>query len=196
MYSFVRFILKIFVYTIYGISVTGLENIPQNGPAILAANHASMLDPVSLAVMVKRPIHFMGKAELFRKRFLNWLFRGLHAFPVNRGLADRTAIRTALELLADGRLVGIFPEGTRNKTETELLPMQSGASLLAIKAQVPIIPIVVKGTDIIRFRRKLHVIIGKEIIPVAGERATKVELNKMNERIALSLSALNRQDFT
>lgn len=114
MYKALRVLAVMLVRICFRFSVSGRENIPASG-AVLVSNHASMFDPVVLGVAVPRPIHFMGKAELFRNRISNWFFRKLHAFPVRRGEFDRGAIRSALEVLDRGQLLGIFPEGTRNR---------------------------------------------------------------------------------
>lgn len=193
MYSFLRLIAVLLVKSWFSFSVIGKENIPDKA-GVIVANHVSMLDPIVLGVAVSRPVHFMAKAELFKNRLLNWFFRKLHAFPVRRGGADRSAIRTALEVLYSGELLGIFPEGTRNKGE-DLLPLHSGAALLATRAQAPIVPVLIRGTHKFRFRQKIDVIIGQPIPPKEGKRATKEELAEINKVILEQFNHLNRQDF-
>lgn len=175
--------------------VVGNENIPTDGSAVIASNHVSLMDPVAVAIGIQRPIHFMAKHELFSNRILAWFFNQVYAFPVKRGIADRNAIRTALTRLREGHLLGIFPEGTRNKQEDHVLPLQSGASLFAIKTGSPIIPVVVHGTGKLRFRQTIHVVIGKPIYVKEGQKASKEELVTVNKKILEQFTFLKKQDF-
>lgn len=125
--------------------VEGAERVPPTGGVLLAANHASYLDPPLLGSAARRPVHFMAKAELFEIPVLSWILPRVNAFPVRRGAADRNAIRTAIELLRQGEAVAIYPEGTRTRTG-ELLPPQRGAGLIALKAGVPVVPVALIGT--------------------------------------------------
>lgn len=195
MYKICRAIAGIILWLAFGVEVRGLENIPQQGCAVIAANHVSWLDPVAVGVAVKRPICFMAKNELFKNSFSAWFFRSINTFPVRRGQADRNAIRSGLTLLKQGRLVGIFPEGTRSKNSDQLLPIQSGAAFLSIKGQAPIIPIVVKGTDSLCFRRRILVIIGEPIVTKEGKRASKEELISVNNMILQQFTRLGMQEF-
>ncbi|MFS8543960.1 MAG: 1-acyl-sn-glycerol-3-phosphate acyltransferase, partial [Limnochordales bacterium] len=122
------------------------HHLPPAGPAILAANHVNYLDPLLIGAAVPRQIHFMAKHELFHNRALAWLLDRVGAFPVRRGQADRQAIRRALELLAAGKVVGIFPEGTRSETG-ELQDVQGGTALLALKSGAPVVPLAVLGVE-------------------------------------------------
>lgn len=125
--------------------VEGRENVPAHGGVLLVANHASLLDPPLLGNSVSRPVHFMAKGDLFKKPFLKWALPRVKAFPVHRGGADRAAVRRAIELLQSGEVVGLFPEGTRTKTG-QLLPFQRGAGLIALRANVPVVPVALIGT--------------------------------------------------
>ncbi len=119
--------------------------MPGEGPVILVANHASMLDPVVLGCAVGRPVRFMAKHELFRNRMFGSVLRSLGAFPVRRGQSDREAFHTALEVLSRGEVLGIFPEGTRS-LNGELQPPYSGAAVLAEKTGAPVVPVGIIGT--------------------------------------------------
>ncbi|MBX6395282.1 MAG: 1-acyl-sn-glycerol-3-phosphate acyltransferase, partial [Alicyclobacillaceae bacterium] len=102
--------------SIFPLSVTGREHVPEHGGVLLCANHRSNWDPVILGLSLRRPIRFMAKEELFRVPGLSFLIRQLGAFPVRRGTADRAALRRAVHLIRDeGQIVGLFPEGTRRR---------------------------------------------------------------------------------
>lgn len=191
MYSFFVRLLRGIIILFSGLEVHGLENIPDQGGAVIVANHVSLLDPVVLGCSIKRPIHFMAKAELFKNPFLNWLFSKLYAFPVRRGVADREAIRTAIQRLELGNLLGVFPEGTRSK---ELQEIHNGAALFGLKANVPIIPVYMHNTDFLKFRRKISVYIGQPIIPKADAKTNKTELLAISNQIAEQFSLLNRKE--
>ncbi len=128
--------------------VQGAAHIPANGPAIVCANHLSMLDPflVGYTLNTPHPIAFMGKKELFKYRPLAWLIRGWGAFPVDRSRQDMQALRTALGVLKSGEVLGMFPEGTRGTTG-EMQAVRTGALRLAIRTQAPLIPAGVAGTE-------------------------------------------------
>lgn len=123
----------------------GREHIPARGPLILAANHVSYLDPPLLGAATPRPVHFMAKQELFEIPVLHWVMPRVRAFPVRRGTLDREAIRQALNLLEQGHVIGLFPEGTRRR-EGGPLPGQQGVAMLAARSGAPIVPVGLIGT--------------------------------------------------
>ncbi|MCR4399974.1 MAG: lysophospholipid acyltransferase family protein [Syntrophomonadaceae bacterium] len=145
--------------------VEGEEHIPRTGPVILAANHLSNWDPILVGAACSRPVHFMAKEEMFRSRWLAWLLTRIHAFPVRRGSADRRALRTALDRLAQGEVLGIFPEGTRSKTG-ELARPQPGIAMLALRSGAPVVPVACIGSDRVLplgWKRPLLVRVGEPI---------------------------------
>jgi 1-acyl-sn-glycerol-3-phosphate acyltransferase len=135
------------VAALYRTRLVGEENIPDGG-AILCGNHVSNMDPVLLWIVAPRPVRFMAKREAWGNPLMAWGLRGVWAFPVSRGEPDRRAIATASEALAEGHLVGIFPEGTRH--HEGMGEGQGGAAFLAIRNNVPVVPLGVRGTDRIR----------------------------------------------
>jgi 1-acyl-sn-glycerol-3-phosphate acyltransferase len=144
LYANVRIVLR-FIFFLLGLKCEGNDKLPQSGPVIIAANHVSNWDPVVVALVLKRPIHFMGKAQLFKYGILDKLLTKLNAFPVKKGTPDRNAIRQALRILEEGHVLGIFPEGGRNKTGEEM-KAQSGVAMIALKSGSPIIPVACIGT--------------------------------------------------
>ena len=131
--------------------LVGAENIPTQGGYVLAGNHVSYLDPALLWCVAPRPTHFIAKQELFRVPVVGWVLTRLWAFPISRGEADREAIRRATTLLKAGEPVGIFPEGTRQMTDSgggaEVGAAHQGVSFIALRGGVPIVPVAISGTD-------------------------------------------------
>jgi 1-acyl-sn-glycerol-3-phosphate acyltransferase len=133
---------------LYHPKTKGLENIPKEGPAILAANHQSFLDDLLLPLMVPgRKVVFLAKAEYFDKWYLRWFFKGANVIPVRRSSrsASEAALQTGVQALREGKLIGIFPEGTRSP-DGRLYRGKTGVARMALEAQVPIIPVAITGT--------------------------------------------------
>jgi len=149
LYKFLRALLLLIFRFFFRLSVRGEQHIPREGPLIITANHISVLDPIVVGIAIKRRVYFMAKEELFNNPVFGNFLRRLGAFPVKRSAADRAAIRQALALLKDGKILGLFPEGTRSLTG-RLQEAQPGAALLAMKAGVPIVPIGITGTNLVR----------------------------------------------
>jgi 1-acyl-sn-glycerol-3-phosphate acyltransferase len=142
--------------TLGGLYVQGTENVPATGPVLLVSNHTSYLDPVAIGDASPRRVVFMAKAELFENRLLNYLLRGVDSFPVRRGEADRAAFRTTLKMLEEGRVVCIFPSGTRSPIG-EIGEAEPGAALFAVKTGCPVVPVYVSGTnDMMDRKGKFH----------------------------------------
>lgn len=139
-YRFIRALMIFITKWLLPLKVIGAENIPHDGGCLVCSNHTSMSDVIYLIVSSHRKLHFMGKAEIFRLPLLGYLFRKLGVFPVNRGHADRGAVEYAIQLVRDGKPVGIFPEGTRNKVFGPPMRGKSGAVVIAASAGVPIVP--------------------------------------------------------
>lgn len=139
-------VLRPTIPRMYRLRVYGRENLPANGGAILAANHASYIDPPLLGIAaLPRVVRFMAKKSLFELPVLGRAIKALHAFPVDRDHADRGAITSALAVLQQGCLLGIFPQGTRVKDVP--LEFNQGVALLAEKSGAPVIPVALSGTE-------------------------------------------------
>lgn len=124
--------------------VAGASNIPKEGPLIVAINHQSYWDPPLVAMAVERPVHFLAKEALFRMPLLGGLLRSCGALPVRRFGPNVGTGRRALQILANGGVIGIFPEGTCNALRS-LLPPWSGVGWFALRAGVPVVPIAITG---------------------------------------------------
>jgi glycerol-3-phosphate dehydrogenase (NAD(P)+) len=125
------------------------EHVPRSGPMLLAANHRSFLDPFIIGSLTRRPVYYVAKRELFRKRWQAWVLSALGAFPIDRGHGDEEAIATAREILARGDCVVIFPEGTRVRPGP-LGPPRRGIGRLALETGAPVVPIALIGTEDVR----------------------------------------------
>lgn len=126
--------------------VTGREKIPPQGKLIIVSNHASVFDPPLLSAAITRPVAYMAKEELFHQNGLRQLITALGAYPVNREGVDRKAIRQALSRLEEGWATGIFIEGTRT-ADGRIHEPKLGAALIAMKAQAPLLPVCLCGTE-------------------------------------------------
>ena len=165
-YKIFKVLCRIWFGLVLRTRVFGVENIPKDGAFILAANHVSNWDPPFLGTFMSREVCYMGKEELFSNPVMAWVCRNLHVFPVKRGAADKSAIKTAIKLLKDGKCLGIFPEGTRSKTG-KLGKAEPGVSLIAAMTKAPIIPAAIVNTEKIfsreKFLPRLAVIYGTPI---------------------------------
>ena len=147
---------------LFGVRVTGRENIPKDQGYILVANHRSNFDPLFVAVGIHKQVHYMAKAELFRNKLLGCLLKGLGAFPVERGKGDSGAIEWAEELIREGRVLGLFPEGPRSK-DGKLQRPRSGAALIAMQTGADVLPCAVCYGDRLGFRTKVNTCYGELI---------------------------------
>ena len=118
LYWTLRAMLVPFFLVYFRMSRIGREHLPRSGPLLLAANHRSFLDPFVIGTLVRRPVYYMAKRELFERRWQAWVLNALGAFPVDRGAGDREAMATAKAILQRGDCVVIFPEGTRVRART------------------------------------------------------------------------------
>lgn len=143
-YNGVKKVVGVPLKLFFDVRVSGLEHIPEEN-YILAGNHKSMWDIILLATAIPTNIRFMAKKELFENSLLESFFSKAGAFPVDRDNIDITAIKTALRLLKEGETIGVFPEGTRNKTENLLLPFKEGVTRIAAKTGKVIVPFGIDG---------------------------------------------------
>ncbi|HLZ10933.1 MAG TPA: lysophospholipid acyltransferase family protein [Chloroflexota bacterium] len=179
--------------------VTGLDNLPVSGGVIVTPNHLHFADPPVISAFLPRKIHFMVKQEAWDEPMLGLLPKWFEAFPVRRGAIDQVAFRAALQILADGGIVGVFPEGHRSK-DGRLQDGRPGALVLARRSGAPIVPIGISGVrEVMSFpgvlqRHSVRITVGEPYHPVkhhAGESAESTA-DLMN-RIARLLPPEHRQ---
>lgn len=142
----VRYTTGWFTSRYFGIRSQGTQNIPETGPFVILANHASNLDPYMIGYTSEyREVGFMAKEELFRNPIFGWIIRNCGAFPVKRGKQDAEAIQRFHDFLGFGKPLCLYPEGTRT-LDGELQPARKGVGLLLYNAKVPAIPAYIDGT--------------------------------------------------
>lgn len=159
-YKIVRWGFGIILKIFFRIQITGAENIPGKGPVIICSNHISWWDPPLMAVINPRPSTYMAKEELFQNFIFRRIMYCLGGFPVKRGVADRKAIKTALNNLHEGKVLTLFPEGTRSKTGKLLKPLP-GVGYIALKSKAPVVPVAIKGP--FKIFKKTNVKIGRPL---------------------------------
>ena len=160
MYKSLRVVLNPLFKILYRPRIIGLENIPKNGSVILAGNHTNNLDAALMLSGPNRIVHMMAKKELFNSKLSNWFFRSMGCISVNRSIHDDNAKKEAIDILKEGNVLGIFPEGTVNKTEKMLLPFKYGAVSFANKTNAYIVPFSITGKYKL-FKKSIKITYGK-----------------------------------
>lgn len=139
-----QFMLRGVFATFTRVRVYERQYVPQTGGALILSNHQSYLDPVLVALWLRRPMSFLARASLFRNPLFSWLIRSLHAYPVEQGRGDLGAMKETIRRLHEGHLLNIFPEGSRTE-DGRIGKIERGAALVIRRANVPIIPAVIDG---------------------------------------------------
>ncbi|MFH1379583.1 MAG: lysophospholipid acyltransferase family protein [bacterium] len=167
-----RFILKHILYCIgwiffrtvftvfWRLRITGSEHVPKQGPVIIASHHRSNADPPVVGSSIFREVHFVAKEELFKIPVLKRLILWVNGLPIKRGRQDLKAFKKAIQLLKDGKVLLMFPEGHRNPRDSFLRP-KPGVGFLAGYTEVPVVPVFVVNTEKILFFKKICVYFGK-----------------------------------
>lgn len=193
LYLLLRIIVFPFFWMIYRPVVYGIEHLRISGKAIFVCNHISMGDPIALAMISPRIIHFMAKAELFKNPIVSFLLqKGLFAFPVNRKEVDMASMKKSLRVLERGYVFGIFPEGKRAVTD-DLDELEKGAAFLAIRSNAPIVPIYIAPDSYRKLRFRMMV--GKpinvgELVAVTGKSQL---VDVVTDEISDSIRALKTE---
>ncbi|HEY9796549.1 MAG TPA: lysophospholipid acyltransferase family protein [Leptolyngbyaceae cyanobacterium] len=175
--------------------IYGAEHVPQEGPLVVVSNHASDFDPPIVSCSMRRPVAFMAKEELFRIPVLKQGIELYGAYPVKRGAADRSAIRSALNCLSAGWAVGLFLQGTRTP-DARISEPKLGAALIAAKAKVPLLPVSLWGTEAIFIKGSpvprpvpVTVRIGQVIDPPTSTK--REELEALTQQCAAAIHAMH-----
>jgi 1-acyl-sn-glycerol-3-phosphate acyltransferase len=194
-YAFKWSVVSPMLHTYFRGHVYGAENVPQDGPLIVVSNHASDFDPPILSSAVRRPVAYMAKEELFSIPILKQGIELYGAYPVKRGMADRSAIRAALNCLSKGWAVGLFLQGTRTP-DARIPEPKLGAAMIAAKAQVPLLPVSLWGTQAIVKKGSpvprpvpVTVRIGEAIDPPSSSK--REELEAVTQQCAAAIHTLH-----
>ena len=198
LYVVVRNVIVGFSKLFWRLSVEGKEHIPATGPFILSPVHRSNIDTPLVAACTSRKVHYMGKQEMWKFKLSAAFFTAMGGFPVNRGAADREALRTCVDYLTRGEPLVIFPEGTR-RSGPVVEDMFEGAAYVATKTGAPIVPVGIGGSEGAmpkgaKFLKpvKCHLIIGPPLHPEPGEpgKAPRRAVRELHERLQSELQRL------
>jgi 1-acyl-sn-glycerol-3-phosphate acyltransferase len=189
-------VLRFLMAILLDYEVEGLENLPQEGPVITAQNHMIFVDTVVGAALIDRQVVGMSKAENYDNPLVALLFTLYGTFPVRRGEVDRQALRAALKVLREGKVLMAAPEGTRSKTNA-LQRGKDGLSYIAVKAGAPIVPIAIWGQEkfweqLRKLRRtRVKMLMGKPFIFEPGQgRLNREQLSQMTHEMMYQVAAL------
>lgn len=177
LYRVIRRPLSAIFKAIYKPTVTGKRNIPESGRIILAGNHTNYFDCLLVACATKRCVHYLAKDELM-KGPLGFVFKGLGIIPVNRRTKDRAAYLSTLETLRDEKMIGIFPEGTINRTDDVIMPFKFGAVKMARETDTKIVPFAITG-KYKPFERSVKITFFEPIEPEENLEAANEKLMKI-----------------
>jgi 1-acyl-sn-glycerol-3-phosphate acyltransferase len=190
--------------------VRGMENIPANGPVILASNHLSFSDSIFLPLQSRRPVVFLAKSEYFTGRGLKgaltrWFFKATGQLPIDRsgGKASEASLNTGLRVLSQGQVLGIYPEGTRSP-DGRLFRGRTGIARMALESKVPVIPVAMIDTEKVqpigrrlpRIRR-IGIIVGEplDFSRFDGMEGDRVILRAVTDEIMYELMKLSGQEY-
>ena len=205
-----RFALGPILHIFFRPWIEGAENVPTDGPAILASNHLSFSDSIFLPLMLRRRVTFLAKSDYFTGRGIKgWLtatfMRGVGQLPVDRagGKASNAALKAGMKVLRRGELLGIYPEGTRSP-DGRLFRGRTGVARLALEAKVPVIPVVMGGTDeaqptgrIVPKITRVGIKIGKplDFSRYEGMEEDRFVLRSATDEILYELMRLSNQEY-
>jgi len=162
-YKFFRFLLRVLYRFLFRLRAVGTENVPTEGAVIIASNHISLLDPPAVGVLIKRQVHFMAKEELFKVPVLGSLIKSFGAYPVKRGGVSIDAIKSSINLLKSGKMMGIFPEGTRQKANdpNAAAGAKKGTAMIALRSNAVVVPVAIVGGY--KLFRRTMIVYGKPV---------------------------------
>ena len=191
LWQLIRGLVRLIAAIIFDIQVVGRQNVPETGPLIIASNHLSWADVPLIPAFLKRKVVYMAKEETFHGK-MGWVVRFLGAFPVKRGEADRQSLRTAQEILTTGRVLSIFPEGTRSKIHS-LGQAHAGTGMIALRSGAPVVPVAIYGSEkaFKKFRPRITIIFGKPmILKPKGKKITREDIDESTEHVMLRIASM------
>ncbi|OXM88086.1 lysophospholipid acyltransferase family protein [Paenibacillus rigui] len=189
LYTTLRATFHFLFRVLYRLRVVGMDNIPEGKPVILCANHTSNFDPPLLgSPLTRRRVHYMAKAELFDVPVLGWVLPRICAFPVKRGGVSKESIRLSLQLLQENKILGIFPEGSRNNAGGM---GKKGAAMLAMKSGATVVPAGIVGGY--KLFRRMTLVYGKPVDISEFAELGSEGLEQATDKIMGEIRALVKQ---
>ena len=188
LYKLSKIVLGAIFKLYYNPKIVGKEHIPKDGPIIVAGNHKHLYDQCLTILSTKRCLHYMAKREYFDNKKVAWFFKGTGCISVDRSRKDPEAKQKALDILKENGAIGIFPEGTRNRTKELLLPFKFGAVSMASKTDSYIVPFAITGDY--KFRNKnLKITYGKPF------KVKNMELEQANDKLYKEIEKLLKENL-
>jgi len=191
MRSFLKILTNIVFKLFFRVKVINIDKVPSEGGAIICANHNSMLDMFFLGFKLKRWIYWMAKEELFRNPIMSFVFTKLGAFPVKRGTGDTAPIKQSYKILEEGKLLGIFPHGTRiAHSKVEEKKVKPGVVMIAMHTGAPIVPVCIQGSY--KLFSRMNIIYGDpfKIEAEKDKKYTREELTEYSRQIIKKIYSL------
>jgi 1-acyl-sn-glycerol-3-phosphate acyltransferase len=201
LYYIEKLLAHILILFLIRFQIKGRENVPSQGSFLVVSNHLSVADPVILGTKLGRRITFLAKEDLFKNAFHSFFVRSFGAFPVYREGSNRDALRQAAQVLRQGNVLGMFPEGKRS-SEARLRPALYGSALIAYHNKVPILPVSIYGSETVRgFKWILHrpsivLSVGHSyLLPDVGHALTKKQLAEFTDITMQHIAGLLPEDY-
>jgi 1-acyl-sn-glycerol-3-phosphate acyltransferase len=206
LYWIIKVVLTPVIRVCVRVHVEGRDNVPKRGPVILAANHRSFLDSIFIPLVVHRRVTFVAKAEYFDDPKTAWFFRGVGQIPIRRegGSASERALASATEVLQDGNVFGIYPEGTRTR-DGLLHRGHTGVARLALRCGAPVVPVGLVGTDDVqpidsrmpKMGRHITIRFGEPIDPAryAGRENDRLALRELTDELMYEICQLSGYEY-
>ncbi|MCU0791391.1 MAG: 1-acyl-sn-glycerol-3-phosphate acyltransferase [Opitutaceae bacterium] len=203
LYGFCHYVLNCTQEAIFRGEVIGLENLPADGAFLLAANHASHLDPPFIGAVIPHQMAFFARKSLWKPGLGAWWMDGVGAIPVERDSADLAAIKRVIATLRGGRPIVLFPEGTRSP-DGQLQPAKPGVGMIVGKTQVPVVPCRIFNSHLalnrhggLRPGTPIHIVFGRPLSPADYDRPSdgKERYQRISERIMAAISRLSEPAF-
>ena len=205
-YWLTKVILTPLLHLFFRVRTEGIEQVPARGAAVLAANHVSFCDSFFLPLVLPRRLTYLAKAEYFDDWKVAWFFRAVGQIPIRRGAGAewKRSLETAVEVLGQGKLMGIYPEGTRSR-DGRLHRGHTGVARVALRAGVPVIPVGIVGTDkvqpvgarLLRPFRRVTIRIGPplDFSDLAGRDGERIVLRQVTDEVMAAIQHLTGQEY-
>lgn len=205
-YWVVKFLLTPVLRFFYRVRIEGLDNVPRKGPVILAGNHISFCDSIFLPLVLRRRVTFVAKAEYFEQRKTAWFFRAVGQIPIKRGggAASLRALETAKDVLAAGKVFGIYPEGTRSP-DGRLFKGHTGVARLTLESDAPVVAVAMIGTSQVQVIGQVRPSLFRSVTvrfsePMRFARYTeraddRLVLRQITDEIMFTLRELSGQEY-